>query len=49
VYVIGFALLSLGLQIFIPFPRYSPILKVLTLSLLAYVATIFSSMSPGGR
>jgi Mn2+/Fe2+ NRAMP family transporter len=41
VYVVGFALLSLALQIFIPFPRYSPILKVLTLSLLAYVATIF--------
>ena len=28
------------LQIFIPFTRYAPILKVLTLSLFAYVATV---------
>jgi NRAMP (natural resistance-associated macrophage protein)-like metal ion transporter len=39
-YIIGFALLSLTLQIFIPFPRYSPILKWLTLALFAYVGTI---------
>jgi Mn2+/Fe2+ NRAMP family transporter len=38
-YAAGFALLSLVLQIFIPFTRYSPILKVLTLSLFAYVVT----------
>ena len=49
VYVIGFALLSLGLQIFIPFPRYAPILKLLTLSLLAYVGTIFFVQVPWGQ
>jgi Mn2+/Fe2+ NRAMP family transporter len=40
IYVIFFALLSLVLQIFIPFPRYAPILKWLTLALLGYVATV---------
>lgn len=41
VYALGFGLLSTLLQVFIPFSRYSPILKVLTVSLFAYVATIF--------
>jgi NRAMP (natural resistance-associated macrophage protein)-like metal ion transporter len=40
VYAAAFALVSLLLQIFIPFSRYSPFLKLLTLSLFAYVATI---------
>jgi NRAMP (natural resistance-associated macrophage protein)-like metal ion transporter len=40
-YIVAFATVSLGLQIFIPFPRYAPILKWLTLTLFAYVATIF--------
>ena len=40
VYIVFFALLSLMLQIFVPFPRYAPILKWLTLSLLGYVATV---------
>ena len=40
-YIVAFALLSLGLQIFIPFPRYAPILKALTLALFAYVGTVF--------
>ena len=39
-YAAGFAILSLALQIFIPFTRYAPILKLLTLSLFAYVATV---------
>jgi NRAMP (natural resistance-associated macrophage protein)-like metal ion transporter len=39
-YIVFFALLSLTLQIFVPFPRYAPILKWLTLSLLGYVATV---------
>ncbi len=39
-YAAGFAVLSLVLQIFIPFSRYSPILKLLTLSLFAYVGTV---------
>lgn len=41
-YAIAFAMVSLVLQIFIPFPRYAPILKILTLSLFAYVATVFA-------
>ncbi len=40
-YSIAFGILSLVLQVVIPFPRYSPILKVMTLALLAYVATVF--------
>ena len=40
IYVLLFALLSLVLQIFIPFTRYSPILKWLTLALFAYVGTV---------
>jgi NRAMP (natural resistance-associated macrophage protein)-like metal ion transporter len=40
-YAIAFGLVSLLLQIVVPFPRYAPILKLLTLALLAYVATVF--------
>ena len=40
VYVVFFALVSLTLQIFVPFPRYAPILKWMTLALLAYVGTV---------
>ena len=39
--IVAFAMVSLGLQVFIPFPRYAPILKWLTLTLFAYVATAF--------
>jgi len=39
-YTLCFAVVSLGLQLFMPFSRYSPILKVLTLSLFAYVGTV---------
>jgi NRAMP (natural resistance-associated macrophage protein)-like metal ion transporter len=42
IYIVFFALLSLVLQIFVPFPKYAPILKWMTLSLLAYVATVFA-------
>jgi len=41
-YTIGFALLSLTLQLFIPYHRYANYLKWLTLVLLAYVAVIFT-------
>jgi len=41
VYAIIFGLVSLLLQIFIPYRRYVRFLKWLTLALLAYVATIF--------
>lgn len=40
------AILSVLLQVFVPFERYSPILKLLTLSLLAYVATVFAIHVP---
>ena len=36
-----FALLSLGLQLFIPYRRYARLLTVLTFSLFAYVALLF--------
>ncbi|MEO6563695.1 MAG: divalent metal cation transporter [Nitrosospira sp.] len=48
-YAIMFGFLSLILQIFIPFPRYAPILKMLTLSLFAYVATVFVVQVPWGE
>ncbi len=47
-YAIAFGVVSLLLQVFVPFPRYSPILKVLTLALLAYVITVFSVHVPWG-
>jgi Mn2+/Fe2+ NRAMP family transporter len=40
IYIVFFALVSLTLQIFIPFPRYAPFLKWLTLALFAYVGTV---------
>jgi len=40
-YIVFFALVSLTLQIFVPFPRYAPFLKWLTVSLFAYVGTVF--------
>lgn len=46
IYVIGFGLLSLVLQIFIPYTRYVRVLKWLTLTLLAYVATVFAVHTP---
>jgi NRAMP (natural resistance-associated macrophage protein)-like metal ion transporter len=46
IYIVFFALLSLTLQIFIPFPRYAPILKVLTLALFAYVGTVLVVRTP---
>jgi Mn2+/Fe2+ NRAMP family transporter len=40
-YASAFAVLSAVLQVYVPFSHYSPILKLLTLSLFAYVATVF--------
>ena len=45
-YAIGFGIVSLGLQIFIPYTRYVRVLKWLTLALLAYVATVFVVHTP---
>lgn len=41
IYVLGFALLTALLEIFVRYSRYVSVLKYLTLSLLAYVATVF--------
>ncbi|APV49210.1 iron transporter [Betaproteobacteria bacterium GR16-43] len=48
-YIVFMALLSLTLQVFIPFPRYAPFLKWMTLSLFAYVATVFVVRVPWGE
>jgi Mn2+/Fe2+ NRAMP family transporter len=40
-YAVGFGLLSVLLQVFIPYSRYVRVLKWLTLALLAYVGTMF--------
>ena len=47
-YAIAFGVVSLVLQVFVPFPRYAPILKALTLALFAYVATVFVVQVPWG-
>ena len=41
IYLAGFALVSLALQTWLPFSKYAPILKLLTLSLLSYVGVLF--------
>lgn len=48
-YAIAFGIISAVLQVFVPFPRYAPILKALTLALLAYVATVFVVKVPWGE
>ncbi|WP_426264602.1 NRAMP family divalent metal transporter [Sphingomonas sp. PWP1-2] len=40
-FTVGFALLSLVLQLFVPYRRYAHLLKWLTLTLLAYLAVLF--------
>jgi Mn2+/Fe2+ NRAMP family transporter len=45
-WLFSFALFSLALQVFLPFPRYAPLLKLMTLSLLAYVGVTFSLQVP---
>ena len=42
-YVLGFGLVSLGLQVWLPYERYVRVLKWLTLSLLSYVAVVFAA------
>jgi len=48
-YAIAFGTISVLLQVFLPFARYAPLLKVLTLALLAYVATLFVVKIPWGE
>ncbi|NML43391.1 divalent metal cation transporter [Ramlibacter sp. G-1-2-2] len=49
VYALGFGVLSLLLQVFVPYSRYVNWLKWLTISLFAYVATAFSLHVPWGE
>jgi NRAMP (natural resistance-associated macrophage protein)-like metal ion transporter len=49
VYVIGFGLLALLLQVFLSYHRYVKILKWLTLGLLAYVGVVFAVKVPWGQ
>lgn len=48
-YSAAFALLSLALEVFVPYTRYIPYLKGLTLALLAYAATVFVMEIPWGE
>jgi Mn2+/Fe2+ NRAMP family transporter len=45
-WLLGFAAFSLALQVFLPFPRYAPLLKAMTLSLFAYVGVTFTLKVP---
>ncbi|MES2283877.1 MAG: divalent metal cation transporter [Pseudomonadota bacterium] len=49
VYVMAFGVLSVLLQVFIPYASYVRVLKWLTLALLAYVATVFVVQIPWGQ
>jgi NRAMP (natural resistance-associated macrophage protein)-like metal ion transporter len=48
-YACVLAVISTVLQVYVPFNRYSPILKFLALSLLTYVATVFVIKVPWGE
>lgn len=48
-FAVGFALLSVVLQITIPYSRYAAVLKWLTLTLFAYVAVVFAVKVPWGE
>ncbi len=48
-YAIGFGLVSVMLQVFVPYSSYVRILKWLTLALLAYVGTVFVVHIPWGQ
>jgi NRAMP (natural resistance-associated macrophage protein)-like metal ion transporter len=48
-YVIGFAVVTVLLEVFVRYARYVSVLKYLTLSLLAYVATVFVVGVPWGK
>ncbi|MGT2477714.1 NRAMP family divalent metal transporter [Paraburkholderia terrae] len=46
IYTVGLAVLSLVLQVFVPYRRYVRVLKWLTLALLAYVGVVFAVRIP---
>jgi NRAMP (natural resistance-associated macrophage protein)-like metal ion transporter len=49
IYAVAFGMACLLLQVFIPYQRYVGILKWLTLTLFAYVGTVFASHVPWGE
>jgi NRAMP (natural resistance-associated macrophage protein)-like metal ion transporter len=49
IYAIALGMICLLLQVFIPYQRYVRVLKWLTLSLFAYVGTVFASHVPWGE
>ncbi len=49
VFAVAFGMTCLLLQVFIPYRRYVRVLKWLTLSLFAYVGTVFASHVPWGE
>ncbi|HET7832011.1 MAG TPA: divalent metal cation transporter [Gallionella sp.] len=49
IFAVAFGVTCLLLQIFIPYKRYVRVLKWLTLSLFAYVGTVFASHVPWGE
>jgi len=48
-YALGFGVTCVLLQIYVPYPRYTPLLKWMTLTLFAYVATAFMVNVPWGE
>ena len=48
-YVVAFAAITILLEVFVRYSRYVSVLKYLTLSLLAYVATVFVVGTPWGK
>lgn len=48
-YGLVLAVISTALQVFVPFNKYSPLLKVLALSLFSYVATVLVVKVPWGE
>ena len=49
IYAVAFGMICLLLQVFIPYQRYVGVLKWLTLTLFAYVGTVFASHVPWGE
>jgi len=48
IYALGFGIVSLGLQLYIPYRHYVRVLKWLTLALFAYVGIVFTVQIPWG-
>ena len=42
IYVVGFAIVTVLLEVFVRYSRYASVLRWLSLSLFAYVATVFA-------